>query len=252
MRKLSFILSITFLSALTSACGGDDGPASSDDATEDSNGDGDGDPTTGDGDGDPTTGDGDGDPTTGDGDGDPTTGDGDGDGDATGDGDGDATGDGDGDATGDGDGDGDPQAGYCAQGCVEDEDCCPIGAVNCPGDDYPNNYVCDQGVCEFGGCTADSDCTGAVTPNDECHAIEGVGVCFEPCANDNDCLLQVGTTCSGVADDDTKYCAPEPEAPCEEDADCGGAGLCDVESGECMCSSDEECDAGALNVCVLE
>jgi hypothetical protein len=67
---------------LTSGCSGDDAPLG--DGDDETDGDGDGDPTTGDGDGDPTTGDGDGDPTTGDGDGD-------GDGDPTGDGDGDPT-----------------------------------------------------------------------------------------------------------------------------------------------------------------
>ncbi len=63
-----------FMGILGLAACSDDGEGTESN-TEETTGDGDGDP--GDGDGDPTTGDGDGDPTTGDGDGDPTTGDGD-------------------------------------------------------------------------------------------------------------------------------------------------------------------------------
>ena len=73
------LLVLGLSSAVAGSGCGDDQPA--DDASIDTSGDGDGDPSTGDGDGDPSTGDGD--PSTGDGDGDgdgdPSTGDGDGD-----------------------------------------------------------------------------------------------------------------------------------------------------------------------------
>ena len=38
------------------------------------------------------------------------------------------------------------------------------------------------------------------------------------------------------------YCAPEPEPACEDDGDCGGAGVCDLESGTC---------GGDLDTCVV-
>jgi hypothetical protein len=250
MRKLTFILSLTLpLPLLLPGCGGDDGVAE-----ENVEGDGDGD---GDGDGETTAegdGDGDGD-TAGDGDGD-TAGDGDGDGDTAGDGDGDTEGDGDGDTAGDGDGDGDGDGeatGYCAASCRADEDCCPLGAINCPGDNYPDNYFCsDQGVCEFGGCSNDDDCnTGGPLTNQECHAIEGLPTCFEPCATDSDCILQPGTTCSGLSDDGVSYCAPEAAPGCRNDDDCAGNGICDVDTGECYCQQDSNCTAEGVDTCVL-
>ena len=216
---------ISFAGAFVTGCG--------DDATSDGGSDAtDGGDSTGD---DDATGDESGD-ATGDGDGD-------GDGDATGDGDGDATGDGDGDATGDG---------YCAMGCIEDADCCPDGSLNCPSENYPDNYSCnDQGVCEFGGCSNNDDCTSnGLFPNMECHAISDQPTCFEPCANDTGCLLQPGTTCSGVADDGTMYCAAEAEAPCEDDVDCAGFGICDVDSGDCYCEQDGNCTANGVDTCV--
>ncbi|KIG14309.1 Endo-1,4-beta-xylanase A precursor [Enhygromyxa salina] len=232
MHKKTFILPLTLcLPFILFGCTGDDvagEDVSGSDTTSDSgDGDGDGDGDSGDGDGDP-----------GDGDGDSGDGDGDGDGDS---------GDGDGDTTGDGDGD----AGYCAMGCEEDSDCCPMGSLDCPSDNYPNNWSCSaQGVCEFGGCANDDDC-GGLLQSQECHPIGDLPTCFEPCANDADCALQPGTTCSGVADDDVKYCAPEPAPACEGDADCGGYGICNVESGECYCEQDGNCTAEGADTCVL-
>ncbi|PRP91430.1 hypothetical protein ENSA5_55470 [Enhygromyxa salina] len=228
MQKLTslFILSLSLPFAL-SGCG-DDGSVEEAGESLTETGDGDGDPGDGD------TGDGDGDPGDGD------TGDGD-----TGDGD---TGDGD---TGDGDtGDGD--SGYCAMGCEADADCCPMGSLDCPGDSYPDNWFCgDQGVCEFGGCASDDDCTlGGLLPGQECHPIADQPTCFEPCATDADCMLQPGATCSGEADDGTMYCAVEDAPGCESDADCGGYGICDVDSGACYCDQDSNCTAEGVDTCV--
>ncbi|KIG16155.1 Endo-1,4-beta-xylanase A precursor [Enhygromyxa salina] len=254
MRKLTLFLPLTLsIPFVLLGCQSDDvlGESGNGSDTTGDSGDGDGDgdgesgeENSGDGDGDPGDGDGDsgdGDGDSGDGDGD--SGDGDGD---SGDGDGDS-GDGDGDTTGDGDGD----AGFCAMGCEADIDCCPMGADDCPGDAYPNNWTCNgQGVCEFGGCASDDDCGGGLLDPQECHPIADLPTCFQPCTNDTDCLLQPGTTCSGIADDEAKYCAP-PEAPCEADEDCEGAGICNVDTGACYCNEDANCSAEGADTCVL-
>lgn len=147
---------------------------------------------------------------------------------------------------------GEDPVGYCATACLEDADCCPVGALDCPGDTYPNNYFCsEEGICEFGGCANNDECTaGGLLPDMECHAIDDQPTCFEPCANDGDCVLQPGTSCIGEADDGTMYCTVEPE-PCEEDPDCGGFGICDVDSGECYCGEDEHCSAEGVDTCVI-
>lgn len=140
------------------------------------------------------------------------------------------------------------QAGYCAQSCNEDADCCPLGSVLCPSEDYPDNWSCVDNVCEFGGCQSDDDCQSVVSQDDTCHEIGGVGTCFDPCAEDQDCAQ--GLTCTGVADDGAMYCTAEVP-PCESDDDCGGFGVCDTDSGSCYCDSDANCTAESGDVCVM-
>ena len=140
------------------------------------------------------------------------------------------------------------EAGYCASSCKDAADCCALGAIDCPSETYPNNWECNEGVCEFGGCTTNNDCSGVLTPDDSCHEVSGVGVCYDPCAEDNDC--PDGLTCTGEGDDGTNFCTAEPE-PCKDDSDCGGFGVCDTDSGECVCESDANCTADGGDVCVL-
>ena len=132
-------------------------------------------------------------------------------------------------------------AGFCALGCMEAADCCPAGAMDCPGD-YPQNWECNDGVCSLGGCSNNDECTfGGALPDFECHEIGGVGACFDPCESDADCEMVPGTTCSGDSDDGAKYCAMESSGGCTSDDECGGAGVCNAESGACECSGDAEC-----------
>jgi hypothetical protein len=131
---------------------------------------------------------------------------------------------------------------------MEAADCCPMGAQGCPGDEYPNNWTCERGLCVFGGCGADDDCPNFPLGM-ECHPIDGVGTCFVPCGGDLECAAQPGTSCDGVADDDAMYCAAAVE-PCMVNEDCGGAGLCDERSGECFCTMDDDCTSDTLDTCV--
>lgn len=146
-----------------------------------------------------------------------------------------------------GGGTGDPGGvGLCALPCEADADCCPFGALGCPGDAYPNNWSCIDGACSFGGCRSDADCDGLLGLGpEECHAVAGVPTCVAPC-DGGGCGL--GTQCVGEADDATTFCAPPGEAPCEADDDCDGAGICAPDTGLCGCASDDDC-ADADMVC---
>jgi hypothetical protein len=156
--------------------------------------------------------------------------------------------------TGDGDGTdtttgGEPTTGVCVASCAGAADCCPLGAIGCPGEDYPNNWECIEGACQLGGCMANADCSDLPIPSDqECLPVAGVGACVDVCENNTDCLF--GTTCSGKADDGTMYCAA-PVEPCESDDDCGGAGVCDLDTGTCGCTSDDECTTEDQDACSL-
>jgi hypothetical protein len=141
------------------------------------------------------------------------------------------------------------EAGVCVAACREDADCCPFGAIGCPGEDYPNNWTCVEGACQFGGCSETADCTSIIPIGDpECIAVSGVGVCAEACEKDGDCPPASGTECIGVADDGSMYCTT-PVDPCENDDDCEGSGTCDVDSGACVCTSAEDCTDPELGAC---
>lgn len=135
--------------------------------------------------------------------------------------------------------------GLCALPCEADADCCPFGALGCPGDAYPNNWSCVEGACSFGGCASDADCDGLLGLGpEECHEVAGVPTCVAPC-DGGGCGL--GTQCVGEADDATMFCAAAVDAPCESDDDCENAGICAPDTGICGCASDEDCaDAGMI------
>jgi len=131
---------------------------------------------------------------------------------------------------------------FCQLTCVEDADCCqPDTEEMCPGD-YPYNVSCSEaGVCEYGGCTSDDDC--AIIAGTVCRELSGFPACVPLCEVDDDCLVDFGETCTGMTDDGEAYCTAF--APCESDKDCGGFGLCDVESGACgSCAVTEDCTKG--------
>lgn len=136
--------------------------------------------------------------------------------------------------------------GTCAEPCEVDADCCPFGALGCPADAYPNNWSCVDGGCSFGGCGSDADCDGllGLGPG-ECIEVGGLPTCVTPC-DGGGCGL--GMQCVGVADDASTFCAAAADAPCENDDDCGGAGVCARDTGRCMCGSDDDC-AAANMVC---
>lgn len=142
-------------------------------------------------------------------------------------------------------------SGVCVAACREDADCCPFGAIGCPSEDYPNNWTCVEGACQFGGCSESAECTSIIPIGDpECLAVSGVGACVEPCEDDGDCPPASGTECVGMADDGTMYCTT-PVEPCEDDDACEGSGVCDVDSGACVCTSADDCTDPELGACSI-
>jgi hypothetical protein len=162
---------------------------------------------------------------------------------------------------------GEPAWGTCEQGCSEPADCCPaIGGGGCP-DEGPNEWTCTEaGVCERIGCTEDSHCEDLLPPplgmDLRCRQVDGIGECVLPCSDDINCQSLTGhETCSGVADDNSTYCAEvdeddtdgdtDGEEGCREHADCDGLGLCDLESGECYCTESIDCTDEMFDTCLV-
>jgi hypothetical protein len=137
-----------------------------------------------------------------------------------------------------GSGGGQPTSGYCTKGCDTPADCCSEGIPDCPGP-YPENWQCNAGVCDYPGCNTNVEC-GFIGPSAECHKVSGLGICFDPCTSDNDCVNFPGTTCKPFADDGAKWCT-KPETGCASDSECGKLSC---KNGECVCTSDDQC-AGA-------
>ena len=139
----------------------------------------------------------------------------------------------------------DAEGGYCALSCETAADCCPAGAQGCPGD-YPYNYECVDNLCENSGCSEDAQCQfDGLQPDYGCFRIDGVGgaeygLCSEGCETDDDCETD-GWVCIGESPDGA-YCLPEPvdPAPCDDDNDCRGFGVCQ-DDGTCRCGADDEC-----------
>jgi hypothetical protein len=119
-------------------------------------------------------------------------------------------------------------------------DCCPRGIDECPGE-WPWNYECTAGICTNGGCTSDDDCE--IIAGTVCAAIDDFSVCVPLCDADDDCYRDFGETCSGVADDGQMFCIVEGGG-CENDEDCGGYGVCDLDTGSCVCDDASVCPEG--------
>jgi hypothetical protein len=140
---------------------------------------------------------------------------------------------------------------YCAQSCAEAADCCPDGLPDCPGDAYPNNYGCEEGLCTPPQCATDDECTfGGAVPGNGCLTISDFKICVPTCDGDADCTAPL--TCAGEDDDGKKYCTGEAPAGCTTDADCpaGYGGICDVDSGSCTCGEDADCSGAGVDTCV--
>ena len=137
-------------------------------------------------------------------------------------------------------------AGLCKATCQQPQECCPPEVVDCPGD-YPNNWACEAGLCRSQGCMLDEHCTlDGTLPQFECHAIDAVGRCFEPCQDDAGCVHIPGSACDGLADDGARYC----QTGCSDDLECNGLGVCAAD-GTCRCRDDNDCSGQPNHVCVL-
>jgi hypothetical protein len=119
-------------------------------------------------------------------------------------------------------------------------DCCPDGVDDCPGE-FPWNVECQDGLCAYGGCVDDDDC--AIITGTTCEPAFGAAWCVELCDADDDCLVDFGETCSGLTDDGETFCMFEGGG-CVTDEDCGGFGVCDADSGSCICADDGQCPRG--------
>ncbi|AKT40349.1 hypothetical protein [Chondromyces crocatus] len=141
--------------------------------------------------------------------------------------------------------------GRCVRGCTIPADCCVPGQPNCPSDQYPTNYTCDEGICGPPRCAVKSDCTASgQLPDYDCLVINGLNQCAEPCVTDADCAAPL--SCTGTADDGTKLCRAEvPAFSCNDDAACNGYGICNEAGTACICEDSSQCTNTYLNTCAL-
>jgi hypothetical protein len=130
------------------------------------------------------------------------------------------------------------RAGFCAKQCTKDADCCPEGLPDCPGP-YPENFVCDGGLCKAPLCSTDADCATLGAPGLICGGVDGFTACIQGCSSDADCSFG-HASCTGRSDEGKKICVA---VPCVGDGDCV-AGLHCLDDGRCGCTSDAECGGG--------
>jgi hypothetical protein len=89
---------------------------------------------------------------------------------------------------------------------------------------YPNAITCEQDICRFHGCQADTECPSEFA--DRCVIEDGNGRCEHSCTTDMDCLPPELCTGGGGT-----YCE---RPPCSTDEDCIKTDVCDLETGECV------------------
>lgn len=133
---------------------------------------------------------------------------------------------------------------FCQATCTEAVDCCPKGVPDCPGEPPFSNWECNAGLCELGGCETDDHCM--IIAGTTCHQVGGFGACVPVCTVETeaeDCLTDQGETCSGMTDDGMLYCVVDVP-PCDGDDDCGGFGVCNLETGACECADMGQCPEG--------
>lgn len=85
------------------------------------------------------------------------------------------------------------EVGACVPGCTTPDDCCPT-STDCSA--YPQRRVCDDGGCEFDGCSSDPECvtwaTGLGLPDAASFVCRTFGysdsaTCAKPCGSVTDC-----------------------------------------------------------------
>ncbi len=137
--------------------------------------------------------------------------------------------------------------GQCGRRCTVDADCCPAGAMGCPGP-YPLNFSCvdldgdGEKSCRAPECMSDMDCTNGAGVY-VCKSISNfIKACITPCQVDGDC--NGSTKCAGLADDGTAYCKIDaPPFSCTSNgSECDGSGVCAPSGDSCVCSNDTQCD----------
>jgi len=150
----------------------------------------------------------------------------------------------DGDDGGDDDGGDDgggAEFGFCVHACDEPEDCCFEG-VECGT--YPNAWECDAGACAPLGCTSDGDCV--YIENTTCQMVgpedHAIGQCVMLCADDSDCIVDLGETCSGRTTDDKGFCViPAPQCDANEQCNSDDSTSFVCTDGQCLCDGDDDC-----------
>lgn len=159
-----------------------------------------------------------------------------------------------------------PPGSVCQGACEQPMDCCTLflGDPSCVGmlGTYPYNFGCENGVCQFIGCNNDDECAfGGALKGWICDHSAEVPTCQPGCNNDDDCAANgiPGWVCNGT------YCEQPPcvddascgggdvvcnpvtgacELHCSSDDVCSGAGVCNLDTGQCGCTASEQCDEG--------
>jgi hypothetical protein len=160
-----------------------------------------------------------------------------------------------------------PPGSFCQGACEQPVDCCAsfLGDPTCDGmfGTYPYNFGCENGVCQFLGCTGDDDCTfGGALNGWICVPSDTIPLCQPGCARDGDCAdigltdwICNGFTCEAPPCTDDASCGGELglvcnpdtglcESGCTGDGDCNGNGVCNPETRRCECTGDGQCDVG--------
>jgi hypothetical protein len=138
-----------------------------------------------------------------------------------------------------------PALGYCTKPCGTVAECCPVGAMSCPSNMYPNNYTCDKSACKSPECATTADCA-ALDPKQDCLTQSGSKTCSTTCVADGDCLAP--STCSGLDDNGKKYCLASGGG-CANDAACSGFGKC--VNKVCVCEKASDCTKPGFTACAL-
>jgi hypothetical protein len=134
-----------------------------------------------------------------------------------------------------------PIDGVCTRACQTAANCCD-GQPDCPGP-FPDNWSCQAGVCVFGGCANDEDCTfggqieGLVCAED---TPWGPNQCVLSCEAFDQCRGLSNWACSGITPAGVPYCLPVDLCDDEFGDPCQEFGTCDPARG-CRCHADADC-----------
>lgn len=156
----------------------------------------------------------------------------------------------------------------CGLRCTTALDCCVLsGSFGCEDaiGIYPNDFVCGpEGTCSNHGCATTEDCSmfDSADVHFVCVTRDVFSTCEASCTQEADCFLAGPMyACTGSDARVGSYCEPpqctgdaecvvpgercidgDCERFCTADEHCAGNGSCDLATGECVCTSDTDCN----------